>query len=133
MSEKEKRAKQMKEIVEQFMAEPRLKAHMLMAIEQHKKESDFVFGRLAYSHYDMFSKQEHPFIYIAAAVEFIVLAGDLLDDVVDRDRFEDTAIPLHMAIGFLLLGQQAIANVPILGDKKLVHHHNMYLTSDTLS
>lgn len=119
MSEKEKIAKQMKEIVEQLVSEPRLKAHMLVAIESHMKESDLVFGRLAYLHYDMFSKQEHPFIYIAAAVEFIVLAGDLLDDVVDQDRSEDTAIPLHMAIGFLLLGQQAIANVPIPSDKKL--------------
>ena len=111
MSEKEKIAKQMKEIVEQFMSEPQLKAHMLVAIESHMKESDLLFGRLAYLHYDMFSKQEHPFIYIAAAVEFIVLAGDSLDDVVDQDRLKDDAITVHTAIGFLLLGQQVIAQI----------------------
>ncbi|MBE2939249.1 polyprenyl synthetase family protein [Anoxybacillus flavithermus] len=119
MSEKEKIAKQMKEIVEQFMSESQLKAHMLVAIEQHMKESDLLFGRLAYLHYDLFSAQGDHSTYIAAAVELIVLAGDLLDDVVDQDRFEDTAIPLHIAIGFLLLGQQAIANVPIPSNKKL--------------
>ncbi|ANB62244.1 polyprenyl synthetase family protein [Anoxybacteroides amylolyticum] len=119
MSEKEKIAKQMKEIVEQLMSEPQLKAHMLMAIEQHVKESDLLFGRLAYLHYDLFSTQGDHSTYIAAAIELIVLAGDLLDDLVDQDRLEDTAIPLHIAIGFLLLGQQTIANVPILGNKKL--------------
>lgn len=119
MSEKEKIAKKIKEIVEQFMSEPQLKAHMLMAIEQHMKESDLLFGRLAYLHYDLFSTQGNHPTYIAAAIELIVLAGDLLDDVVDQDRFEDTAIPLHIAIGFLLLGQQAIANVPIPSNKKL--------------
>lgn len=101
------------------MSEPQLKAHMLMAIEQHMKESDLLFGRLAYLHYDLFSTQGNHSTYIAAAIELIVLAGDLLDDVVDQDRFEDTAIPLHIAIGFLLLGQQAIANVPIPSNKKL--------------
>ncbi|WP_066327985.1 polyprenyl synthetase family protein [Anoxybacteroides amylolyticum] len=119
MSEKEKIAKQMKEIVEQLMSEPQLKAHMLMAIEQHVKESDLLFGRLAYLHYDLFSTQGDHSTYIAAAIELIVLAGDLLDDLVDQDRLEDTAIPLHIAIGFLLLGQQAIANVPISSNKKL--------------
>jgi len=119
MSEKEKIAKQMKEIVKQLVSEPQLKAHMLVAIEQHMKESDLVFGRLAYLHYDMFSKQEHPFIYIAAAVEFIVLAGDLLDDIVDQDRLKDDAITVHTAIGFLLLGQQAMAHSHIVDGKKL--------------
>ncbi len=109
----------MKEIVEQFMSESQLKAHMLVAIEQHMKESDLLFGRLAYLHYDLFSTQGDHSTYIATAVELIVLAGDLLDDVVDQDRFEDTAIPLHIAIGFLLLGQQAIANVSISNNKKL--------------
>lgn len=92
MSEKEKIAKQMKEIVEQLMSEPQLKAHMLMAIEQHVKESDLLFGRLAYLHYDLFSTQGDHSTYIAAAIELIVLAGDLLDDLVDQDRLEDTAI-----------------------------------------
>lgn len=101
------------------MSESQLKAHMLVAIEQHMKESDLLFGRLAYLHYDLFSTQGDHSTYIAAAVELIVLAGDLLDDVVDQDRFEDTAIPLHIAIGFLLLGQQAIANVSISNNKKL--------------
>ncbi|MBB5355229.1 competence protein ComQ [Anoxybacillus mongoliensis] len=119
MSEKEKIAKQMKEILEQFMSEPQLKAHMLVAIEEHMKESDLVFGRLAYLHYNMFSKQEHPFISIAAAVELIVLAGDLLDDVVDQDRLKDDAITVHTAIGFLLLGQQVIAHSHIADEKKL--------------
>ncbi|CUA78771.1 polyprenyl synthetase family protein [Anoxybacillus suryakundensis] len=119
MSEKGKIAKQMKEIVELFMSEPQLKAHMLMAIEEHMKESDLVFGRLANLHHDMFSKQEYPFIYIAAAVELIVLAGDLLDDVVDQDRLKDDAITVHTAIGFLLLGQQVIAHLHIADEKKL--------------
>ncbi|ADI25410.1 polyprenyl synthetase family protein [Geobacillus sp. C56-T3] len=101
------------------MSEPQLKAHMLLAIEQHMKESDLLFGRSAYLHYDLFSIQGDHSTYIAAAIELIVLAGDLLDDIVDQDRFEDTAIPLHIAIGFLLLAQQAIANVPISSNKKL--------------
>lgn len=40
MSEKEKIAKQMKEILEQFMSEPQLKAHMLVAIEQQTYERE---------------------------------------------------------------------------------------------
>ncbi|WP_238803249.1 hypothetical protein [Anoxybacillus sp. LAT_26] len=66
MSEKDKIAKQMKEIVEQFMSESQLKAHMLVAIEQHMKESDLLFGRLAYLHYGLFSAQGDHSTYIAA-------------------------------------------------------------------
>ncbi|MEW5323815.1 polyprenyl synthetase family protein, partial [Geobacillus thermoleovorans] len=55
----------------------------------------------------------------------MMLAGDLLDDLVDQDSLEtwwSKAPPttsLHMAIGLLLAGQKAIADLPIDDDKKV--------------
>ncbi|WP_238803251.1 polyprenyl synthetase family protein [Anoxybacillus sp. LAT_26] len=81
-----------------------------MACFRHKEITQHISQR---------SAQGDHSTYIAAAIELIVLAGDLLDDIVDQDRLKDDAITVHTAIGFLLLGQQAMAHSHIVDGKKL--------------
>ncbi|MFS8630864.1 MAG: hypothetical protein LOD92_06870 [Bacillales bacterium] len=117
--EKETVRMKMKEILESSFSVPSLKEAVLTSIEEHAKRSAFLFGRLAGVHYQMFSENIKETERIAAAVELMMLAGDLLDDLVGQDSLETSwskaplTTSLHMAIGLLLAGQKAIADLPI--------------------
>lgn len=125
MMEKETVKIKMREIVEASFSAPSLKEAVLTLIEEQAKRSDFLFGRLASVHYQMFSENIKEAEQIATAVELMMLAGDLLDDLVDQDGLETSwsnaplAIFLHIVIGLLLLGQKAIADLPIDDHKKV--------------
>lgn len=127
--EKETVRMKMKEILESSFSVPSLKEAVLTSIEEHTKQSDFLFGRLAGVHYQMFSENIKETERIAAAVELMMLAGDLLDDLVDQDSLEISwrqvplATFLHVVVGLLLAGQKAIADLPI-DDKKSKPSHN---------
>ncbi|BDG48959.1 hypothetical protein [Parageobacillus sp. KH3-4] len=54
--EKETVRMKMKEILESSFSVPSLKEAVLTSIEEHTKQSDFLFGRLAGVHYQMFSE-----------------------------------------------------------------------------
>jgi competence protein ComQ len=124
MMEKETVKMKMREIIEASFSVPSLKEAVLTLIEEQAKRSHFLFGRLAGLHYQMFSENIKETERIAAAVELMMLAGDLLDDLVDQDSLETSwrqvplATFLHIVIGLLLLGQKAIADLPIDDDKK---------------
>jgi competence protein ComQ len=124
MMEKEAVKMKMREIVEASFSVSSLKEAVLTLIEEQAKRSDFLFGRLASVHYQMFSENIKEAERIATAVELMMLAGDLLDDLVDQDSLETSwsKVPLttslHMAIGLLLAGQKAIADLPIDDHKK---------------
>ena len=114
MIEKEAVKMQMKEIVTASFSVPSLKESVLTSIEEHTKQSDFLFGRLAGVHYQMFSENMKETERIAASVELMMLAGDMLDDLMDQDSLETSwsKAPLttsfHMAIGLLLAGQKQL-------------------------
>jgi competence protein ComQ len=114
----------MREIVETSFSISSLKESVLTSIEDQAKRSDFLFGRLTAAHYQMFSENIKETERIAAAVELMMLAGDMLDDLVDQDSLETSwrKVPLttslHIVIGLLLVGQKAIADLPIDDDQK---------------
>ncbi|MEB3751924.1 hypothetical protein EP10_002796 [Geobacillus icigianus] len=117
----------MKEILESSSFMPSFKEAVLTLVDEYTKRSDCLFGRLAGLHYQMFSKSIIEIERVAAAVELIMLAGDLLDDFVDQDGLKIlwtdamfvTSLHIHMAIGLLLAGQKAIADLPIDDYKKV--------------
>ncbi|WP_235605531.1 polyprenyl synthetase family protein [Saccharococcus caldoxylosilyticus] len=114
----------MKEIVESSFSVTSLKELVLTSIEEHTKRSNFLFGRLAGVHYQMFSENMKESEQITAAVELLMLAGDMLDDLIDQDSLEISwrqvplAAFLHVVVGLLFLGQKVIADLPIDNDKK---------------
>jgi competence protein ComQ len=122
--EKETVKMKMREIVEASFFVPSLKEVVLTLIEDQAKQSHFLFGRLAGLHYQMFSEKIKEAEWIAAAVELMMLAGDLLDDLIDQDSLETSwskaplTISLHIAIGLLLAGQKAIVDLLIDDHKK---------------
>jgi competence protein ComQ len=124
MMKKETVKRKMREIVESSFSVTSLKESVLTSIEDQAKRSNFLFGRLAAVHYQMFSENMKETERIAAAVELMMLAGDMLDDLVDQDSLETSwrraplATFLHIVIGLLLLGQKAIAALPIDDDQK---------------
>jgi competence protein ComQ len=136
MMEKETVKMKMREIVETSFSISSLKESVLTSIEDQAKRSDFLFGRLAAAHYQMFFENIKETERIAAAVELMMLAGDLLDDLVDQDSLETSRskVPLttslHIVIGLLLVGQKAIADLPIddivLNDGKIVESGTHY-------
>lgn len=127
MIEKEAVKMQMKEIVTVSFSVPSLKESVLTSIEEHTKQSDFLFGCLAGMHYQIFSEEVKESERIAASVELMMLAGDMLDDLMDQDSLETSwsKAPLttsfHMAIGLLLAGQKTIADLPIDDEKDKDH------------
>ncbi|AEH49452.1 polyprenyl synthetase family protein [Parageobacillus thermoglucosidasius] len=124
MMEKETVKMKMREIVKSCFFVPSLQEAVLTSVEEHAERSDFLFGCLAGMHYQIFSEEVKESERIAAAVELLMLAGDILDDLMDQDSLETSwsKAPLttsfHMAIGLLLAGQKAIADLPIDDDKK---------------
>lgn len=88
MMEKETVKTKMREIVEASFSMPSLKELILTSIEEQATRSDFMFGRFAGVHFQMFSENTQETERIAAALELMVLAGDILDDLVDQDSLE---------------------------------------------
>ncbi|WP_338552944.1 polyprenyl synthetase family protein [Paenibacillus sp. KS-LC4] len=72
------------------------------------------FGRLTVLHYRMFGGEGTAVYRAAAAVEFLILATDILDDLQDQDApkqaWSEAPLPiaLHLAAAFMTLSQQAM-------------------------
>ncbi|MGG4143913.1 polyprenyl synthetase family protein [Paenibacillus algorifonticola] len=72
------------------------------------------FGRLTVLHYRMFGGEGAAVYRAAAAVEFLILATDIFDDLQDQDAPKQAwsqaplPIALHLAAAFLTLSQQAM-------------------------
>jgi hypothetical protein len=74
--EKEAVQMKMREIVETSFSVLSLK-EAILTLEDQAKQSHFLFGRLASLHYEMFAKNMKEMEHVAAAIELIMLAGDL--------------------------------------------------------
>ncbi|GGK28662.1 hypothetical protein GCM10010965_21860 [Caldalkalibacillus thermarum] len=111
--------------IETDLSVPSLKNMALEALKYHQSQSNFSFGRLTLIHHDMFAKRSKEVVKAAAAVEILVLAGDILDDVEDQDQPEapwtqtELLYSLHLAISLLLLGQKMITDLKIEEERKV--------------
>ncbi len=110
---KETVAGKMKRLIEQwFTAEP-LRRFALLFLEDKCKE-ELRFGRLTVIHYHMFRGQGGDPYGAAAAVELIILASDILDDLQDGDApskaWMQAPVPVAMHVGtsLIALSQQAL-------------------------
>ena len=81
---------------------------------EYKQKEQALFGELTVIHYKMFNGASNEIYTVAAAVELLILALDIIDDLQDQDNLKtpwlqiDQGISLNVAIGFLTAGQQAI-------------------------
>ncbi|KGX90628.1 polyprenyl synthetase family protein [Pontibacillus marinus] len=101
-----------------------LKQHTFSFI-QYKKKEGFSFANLTKIHYEMFGGEEHSDIYQAcAAVEIMILALDIFDDLQDQDALDkpwcDTqqAISMNIATGLLMLSMEMLSNTTFEESRK---------------
>ena len=102
-------AQWMRSAVENHFSEQELKQRTLDFIE-FKKTEGFSFGQLTKVHYEMFGGLQHEDINQAcAAVETMILALDIFDDLQDQDATDKPwcssgqAISMNIATGILML------------------------------
>ncbi|WP_078552571.1 polyprenyl synthetase family protein [Bacillus alkalicellulosilyticus] len=75
---------------------------------------DILFGKLSLIHFEMFPKEGIDIEAIAAAVEVLILAGDIFDDLMDGDNEHapwikiNSSLALQIAIGFVVLSSKII-------------------------
>ncbi|MBY9077980.1 polyprenyl synthetase family protein [Paenibacillus sp. HN-1] len=83
------------------------------AIETKFSES-LLFGKMTLLHYRMFGGEDYGIYKAAAAVEMMILALDIIDDLQDEDHADmpwcqlPKDIALNLAIGFLSLSQETL-------------------------
>ncbi|QHE54076.1 polyprenyl synthetase family protein [Pontibacillus sp. HMF3514] len=84
---------------------------------EYKKKEGFSFASLTKLHYEMFGGKEHSSIFQAcAAVEIMVLALDIFDDLQDQDALDkpwcqtQQTISMNIATGLLILSMQMLSN-----------------------
>lgn len=104
---------QMRKLVQRwFTAEP-LARYAELFIEDKLQEST-KFGQLTIIHYRMFGGTEEVVYQAAAAVELLILASDIIDDLQDQDAPAKAwmQVPepaaIHVASALLMLSQQAM-------------------------
>ncbi|MFX3636180.1 MAG: polyprenyl synthetase family protein [Candidatus Pristimantibacillus sp.] len=109
---------EMLELVERyFTAEPLLQYAKAFLHEKHTEPMKF--GILTVLHYRMFGGEGHAVYRAAAAVEFFILASDILDDLQDGDApnqlWSRTPLPyaMHIATAFMSISQQAMIDCQI--------------------
>lgn len=123
----------MLEIVRRHVHVPELQ-RMMQSYVSYKLEESFVFAELVELHYDMFEGQGQHATAGAAAIELLILALDIFDDLQDKDNDRvpwmqvDPAQAMNAAIGFLSLSTAAIADAELDERRKssaltLLHQH----------
>lgn len=81
----------------------------------HKAEEGFSFARLTKLHLDMYGGRGHPYTHhVCGAVEMMILALDIMDDLQDQDAMNKPwctishAISMNIATGLLMLSMHMI-------------------------
>lgn len=102
--------------VDKFIDEDELRKLLQEFVEFQSKDG-FPFGELGVLHYNMFSDKENDEIYkIAAAIEILVLAFDILDDLEDQDSegkpwlIEKSSLVLNSTTALIFLSLNIITN-----------------------
>ncbi len=111
-------AQWMRSAAENHFTEHELKQLTLDFI-QFKKTEGFSFGQLTKMHYEMFGGLQHEDIDQAcAAVETMILALDIFDDLQDQDATDkpwcsiSQAISMNIATGILMLSTKMMEETP---------------------
>lgn len=110
---KEQIGLRMKEFVSQWFTAQPLSDYSLRFIEEKLGET-MMFGELTTIHYHMFGGKHADIDGAAAAIELIILASDILDDLEDGDAQSKPwmnvpqPIALHVATSLVTLSQQAL-------------------------
>lgn len=92
-----------------------LKENILSYLE-YQSINGYPFGELVIIHYEMFYGEENEDIYeVAAAIELLVLASNILDDVQDDDTeskpwSKEPALALNILVTLLFLSIQVVKN-----------------------
>ena len=129
----------MKEIVQAwFSAEP-LSRYTLQFIDDKLNEK-MMFGELTRIHYRMFGGQAADIEGAAAAIELLILASDILDDLEDGDAPSKPwmniprALSIHIATSMMTLSQQALlestADPAIRGELASMMNRQLLISSN---
>ncbi|WP_374066954.1 polyprenyl synthetase family protein [Paraliobacillus sp. JSM ZJ581] len=101
-----------------------LKLMMLHFID-YKSNEGFYFGELTLLHYRMFNGKRYDIYSVAAALEILILASDIMDDLADKDNISAPWYPLdqskllNITTGLLFLSKQILDNVQGKGRRVL--------------
>lgn len=86
----------------------------LSGFVEYKMQDDFPFGKIAILHYRMFGGKSEHIYQAAAAIELMILALDIFDDLQDQDNCAipwckiESAISMNIATGLLLLSAKTL-------------------------
>lgn len=99
---------------------------LALSFVAYKTNQPLLFGELTVLHYEMFARQKNPFVFqAAAAVELMILALDIFDDLQDQDNPSvpwnhiDSGLSMNIAIGLLSLSEFLLADTQFEPLKKL--------------
>lgn len=115
----------MKKIIVENIKQHNLK-ELLMNFVQAKSRKNYPFGELCLFHYEHFTPSFDKEIYtVAAAVECLLLAFDILDDLEDDDMDDkpwskDTGLSLNGSTALLFLSMQAIRRTHFTHKEKAI-------------
>lgn len=85
-------------------------------VDYQASKRDFLFGSLTVLHFEMFNGEDTDIYSAAAAIEILILATDIFDDLQDQDQFDapwqnvDRSIVLNLSVGLLLLSKKILEN-----------------------
>lgn len=106
--ESSKIQQQMLDAVECYFINKEIKMHLSQFIKV-KVQGGFPFGNLTTLHYQMFGGTHEDIYKAAAAIELMILALDIFDDLQDEDNFSmpwkkiPSAISMNISTGLLVL------------------------------
>ncbi|MCQ4087442.1 polyprenyl synthetase family protein [Saccharibacillus sp. JS10] len=110
--------------VKQGFQQPNLRQQALECV-QYKLQNRCMFGNLTLLHYNMYQGElESESIQVAAAVEALILALDMIDDLQDQDNDSPPwskirhDLALNIALGFVFLSQHMLLQSDFEPDRK---------------
>ncbi|TDQ36102.1 polyprenyl synthetase family protein [Aureibacillus halotolerans] len=115
--------KLMREAVNRFFSQFSLRQAANDAI-LYKLQEESPFGRLTTLHYQMFGGQSDEICRAAVAVEFMILALDIFDDLEDMDNDEppwcniEESLAMNLATGFLVCSVQLLEECDFPEERK---------------
>ncbi|MDQ0300148.1 competence protein ComQ [Salibacterium salarium] len=99
----------------------------------YKMKEGFLFSELTQLHYHLEeSEKSHGMFHVSAAVEFLILALDMLDDLQDQDDMDKPwstfpfSTSMNLSTGFFTLSMLVLKQAPYGDDLKSAALHHLY-------